>query len=107
MMAASNLLASTEGGICKSSALRWNSVESDAGKCATSSDNLSFIDRRVRGILILWRQHTFLTLAGVDPMALAISIDELPCVAICRTRWILSSVNRTGRLAFLVMAISR
>jgi hypothetical protein len=65
------------------------------------------MDRRVRGILILWRQHTFLTLAGVDPIASAIPIDELPAAANCRTRSRLSGVNRTERFAFLVMAISR
>jgi hypothetical protein len=35
------------------------------------------MDRRLRGILILWRQHTFLTLAGVEPMDFAISFDVL------------------------------
>src|SRR6516162_7773021 len=64
------------------------------------------MDCRRRGILILWRQHTFLTLAGVEPMDFAISIDERPSAAICRTRRRLSGVNRTGRLAFFVMAIS-
>src|SRR6516162_7448423 len=61
------------------------------------------MDRRLRGILILWRQHTFLTLAGVEPINLSISTDELPSAAICRTRRRLSGVNRTGRLIFVVM----
>ena len=37
-------------------------------------------------------------------MDFAISIDERPSAAICRTRRRLSGVNRTGRLAFFVMA---
>lgn len=64
------------------------------------------MDCRRRGILILWRQHTFLTLAGVEPRDFAISIDELPSAAICRTRRRLSGVNRTGRLIFVVMGLS-
>src|SRR5262249_4016710 len=64
------------------------------------------MDRRLRGILILWRQHTFFSLAGVEPIRFAISIDELPSAAIRRTRRRLSGVNRTGRLIFFVMAIS-
>jgi hypothetical protein len=98
MIAASNLLASREAGICKSSALRWNLVERDAGKCATSSDDPFLMDRRVRGILILWRQQTFLTLAGVDPIAFAISIDYLPSAAICRTSDWTRSFLRHGYL---------
>ena len=65
------------------------------------------LDRRLRDILILWRQHTFLTLAGVEPIYFAISIDERPSAAICLTRRRLSGVNRIGRLAFFVLAISR
>ena len=94
-----------EADICSCFALRWNSAESDGGKWATSVDNAFSTDRRLRGILIWWRLHTFLTLADVEPIDFAISLDELPSNTICRTRRRLSGVNRTRRLTLFVIAI--
>src|SRR5215469_9774262 len=58
-----------------------------------------YFDRCPRRILILCWQHFFLTLAGVEPMDFAISIDELPSRAICWIRRRMFGVNmRIGRM---------
>src|SRR5262249_38962448 len=85
--------------ICNCFALRWNSVESDAGKWVTRVDN-AFSGLRLRGILILWRLHTFFTIADVEPLNLSIFIAELPSATLCPTRTTLSAVNRTPSLSW-------
>jgi hypothetical protein len=46
----------------------------------------SSVARCLRFILILWCEHRTLTLAAVEPMACAISKDELPFSAMSRMR---------------------
>jgi hypothetical protein len=62
------------------------------------------MDRRPRDNLILCRQHTFLTLAGVEPIRFAISIDDLPSVVNCHRKSEFFSATATVIIQFICQA---